>query len=274
MLANADPIEMCLREVDQARKRVSRLDSKQVTTADDRDYLKSVAYSWFKSHRPVLAARIPEEALNSVDVYLRAVLDATARSSARTTYLASLKGAKDALSSLRGVSLVPPRSPDLAPDAPPDFSALASDPAMKAVLERRWNECQRCIRANAPLAATVMMGGLLEALFVARANLMSNKAPLFRAKATPIDAKTKKPLVLTEWTLRPYIDVGAELGWISRSGKDVAAVLRDYRNYVHPEKERAHGVTLNDHDSEMFWNLTKSLARQLLSLPGAATPAS
>jgi hypothetical protein len=59
--------------------------------------------------------------------------------------------------------------------------------------------------------------------------------------------------------------VAAELGWISRSGKDVAAVLRDYRNYIHPEKERAHGVTLNDDDVGMFWEVTKSLARQLLA---------
>ena len=139
---------------------------------------------------------------------------------------------------------------------------------MNAILERRWNECQGCIRASAPLAAKVMMGGLLEALFVARANVMTNKAPLFRAKATPIDSKTKKPLALPEWTLRPYIDVAAELGWISRSGKDVAAVLRDYRNYIHPEKERAHGVSLNDHDAGMFWEVTKSLARQLLASVG------
>lgn len=132
MIASADPIETCLREVDQARKRVSRIDSKQITRGDDRDYLESVADSWFKSHRPVLAARVPEEALTSVDADLRAVLDATARSSARTTYLISLKAAKDALSSLRGVSLVPPRSPGLATEAPPDLSALASDPAMKA----------------------------------------------------------------------------------------------------------------------------------------------
>jgi hypothetical protein len=119
--------------------------------------------------------------------------------------------------------------------------------------------------AGASLAATVMMGGLLEALFVARANLMPNKGPLFRAKTTPIDGKTKKPLALTEWTLRPYIDVGAELGWISSSGKDVAAILRDYRNYVHPEKERAHGINLNEHDSGMFWGVTKNLTHQLLS---------
>jgi hypothetical protein len=119
-----------------------------------------------------------------------------------------------------------------------------------------------------------MMGGLLEALFVARANLLPNKSPLFRAKSTPLSPKTKKPLALSEWTLRPYIDVGAEIGWISRSGKDVAAVLRDYRNYIHPEKERSHGVRLSDQDSDMLWEVTKSLARQLLAsaTTGAKTP--
>lgn len=265
MSGSADPIEACFHQVEQARKRVSRLKTKQISNADDRDFLKSIAYSWFKSHRPLLVASIGEDALEPVDVKLKAVLDATGRSSAKTTYLAALKNAKDALASLRGIALVPPRSSPASSESPPDFAALASDPVMKAILERRWNECQRCIRASAPLAATVMMGGLLEALFVARANLMTNKAPLFRAKATPIDSKTKKPLALPKWTLRPYIDVAAELGWISRSGKDVAAVLRDYRNYIHPEKERAHGVNLNDHDAGMFWEVTKSLARQLLA---------
>ncbi|PYJ67721.1 MAG: hypothetical protein DME76_14565 [Verrucomicrobia bacterium] len=265
MSGSTDPIEACFHQVEQARKRVSRLKTKQITNVDDRDYLQSVAYAWFKSHRPLLVASVGEDALETVDVKLKAILDATGRSSAKTTYLAALKNAKDAIASLRGIALVPSRSPSSGSESPPDFAALASDPVMKAILERRWNECQRCIHASAPLAATVMMGGLLEALFVARANLLANKSPLFHAKATPIDSKTKKPLSLPEWTLRPYIDVAAELGWISRSGKDVAAVLRDYRNYIHPEKERAHGVNLNGHDAGMFWEVTKSLTRQLLS---------
>jgi len=270
MSANADPIETCFLEVGRARNRVSRMSIKQVTNANDLDYLKSVAYSWFKSHRPLLAKSIREDALELVDVKLRVVLDATTRSTAKTTYLTALKDPKSALASLRDIALVPARPSPSAPEAPPDFTALASDPIMKAILERRWSECQKCIGANAHLAATVMMGGLLEALFVARANLMTNKAPLFRAKGTPKDAKTKKPIALTEWTLRPYIDVAAELGWISRSGKDVAAVLRDYRNYVHPEKERSHGVNLIGDDSSMFWEVTKILARQLLTSVSAS----
>jgi hypothetical protein len=109
-----------------------------------------------------------------------------------------------------------------------------------------------------------MMGGLLEALFVARANRMTNKSALFKAKATPLDSKTKKPIDLRDWTLGPYIDVGHELRWITKSGKDVAAVLRDYRNYIHPEKERSHGIVLTPHDSAMLWDVTKNLARQVL----------
>lgn len=271
MSPNVDPIDACLREVEQAHGRVYRIKSNQIRGADDRDYLKSVAYSWFRSHRPLLIPGVSESALEPTDRELRRVLDATVRSSAKATYVDALAGAKRTLADLRGLVLVPIRTASGILETAPDFSALASDSAMKQILERRWAECQACLRAGAPLAATVMMGGLLEALFVARANLMTNKAPLFRAKATPMDFRSKKPLPLPAWTLRPYIDVAAELGWITSSGRDVAAVLRDYRNYVHPEKERAHGVNLNDHDSSMFWEVTKSLTRQLLaSVPGSA----
>lgn len=140
---------------------------------------------------------------------------------------------------------------------------------MQAILTRRWVECGQCLVAEAPLAATIMMGGLLEALFVSRANKLNNKAVLFASAAAPTDAKTKKPLELRQWTLAPYIDVGYELNWISRSAKDIAVVLRDYRNYVHPEKERSHGVVLSLDDAKMLWEVTKGLSKELLSMKGA-----
>ncbi len=69
-----------------------------------------------------------------------------------------------------------------------------------------------------------MMGGLLEALFVARANRLTDKSRLFKTKATPIDPKTKKALDLWNWTLAAYLDVGYELQWITRSRKDIGVV--------------------------------------------------
>jgi len=264
-----DVIELALTDVDRARKKVARGHSRQITQTDDIDYFKSVGYSWFRTHRPALVNHLAISAVGLVDTPLQRVLDATSKASARTTYLAALIDAKDALTSLRSIALTSQVPAAVGYDSAPDFSPLASDPIMRSILLRRWEECQRCIRADAHLAATVMMGGFLEALFIARSNQLVDKGPLFRAKATPKDFKTKNPLQLSEWTLRPYIEVGQELGWISRSGKEVAEVLRDYRNYIHPEKERSHGVTLNVHDSNMFWQLTKSLASQLLASAGS-----
>jgi hypothetical protein len=120
------------------------------------------------------------------------------------------------------------------------------------------------VKADAHLAAIVMMGGLLEALFVARANKMPLKDPLVKAGSAPKDKTTGKTLNYQEWTLDAYIKVAHELKWITESAKEVADVLKEYRNYVHPEKERRHGVVLAFNDSSMFWQVTKALVRQLL----------
>lgn len=260
-----DSAARAIDELTKARASVVKNNARQIRNTDQRDFLRSLAYAWFNSHRPVIQQHLGSAApLAGVDSAYRVVLDATEKSSARGTYLSALKTAKDRLIGLRAEIVVAVTLP-ATDEQPPDFSPLAADQTMKDILVRRWQECRKCLHGGAHLAATVMMGGLLEALLVARANTLRDKGPLFKCKATPIDEKTKKPLDLREWTLRPYIDVAFELGWISRSGKDIAAVLRDYRNYVHPEKERSHGIVLTDHDSTIFWEVTKSLVRQLLS---------
>jgi hypothetical protein len=187
------------------------------------------------------------------------------RAAARSTYVNALKEAREAVAELLSTVVTGSAPPQATSDAPPDFSKLAADAEMQAILTRRWEECQRCISAGAPLAATVMMGGLLEALCVARANKMADKAPLFKQKTTPLDPQTKKPLQLKDWTLRAYLDVGHDLNWISRPGKDIAVVLRDYRNYIHPQKEYSHGVILDPGDAQLFWELAKGLCRQILT---------
>jgi hypothetical protein len=257
----ADPLASVLQELAAARKRVSRSSGRQIRNREDRDLLSATAYAWFQSHRQQITA--DQELIEPVNTAYHTILDATDRNTTKAAYLQAMTAAKDALVALRGHILLASRNPTV--EAPPNFSPLVGDPVMRGILERRWNECQKCLGLGADLAAIVMMGGLLEALFVARANVMTNKGALFKCKATPQDPKTKKPTDLRDWTLGPYIDVGHEIGWITRSAKDVAAVLRDYRNYIHPEKERSHGIVLNPHDSAMLWDVTKNLARQVLA---------
>jgi hypothetical protein len=257
-------IDSALGEINKAKIQLKKIQNRQVHSSTDKDYFKSVAYGWFRSHRVPLLTVSPPDALARLDGLFQAVLNATDKKATKTTYLECFDGIRSSLIELRS-AVVTISIPTTTTETPPNFSSLASDREMQNILQRRWEECQKCIQANAPLAATVMMGGLLEALFVSRAIKMTDKSPLFKAKATPKDFKTKKPLPLSEWTLRPYIDVGHEIGWITKSGKEIAAVLRDYRNYVHPEKERTDRIIINEHDSAMFWEVTKAITKQLLS---------
>ena len=262
-------LDAAILEIERTRKLLGRLKVRQIRNAEHRDLLKATALSWFRSRRPSIVPSMSPDLLEAIDRPYRSILDACEREATRNTFLTAVIDAKRALVAARGAVLVAPTT-SRSVDVPPDFVPLASDPPMQAILLRRWDECVRCLEAGAPLAATVMMGGLLEALFVARANRLADKSRLFKSSAAPIDGKTKKPLDLRQWTLAPYIDVGHDLKWISRSAKDVAAILRDYRNYVHPEKERSHGVTLTSDDAVMFWEVTKTLIRELLAMKGAA----
>lgn len=264
MRSPAETLTDGIHAVERARAAITKNRNRQVRSRETRTALRALAFAWFQSYRPGVAASVSAvDALGDADGAFQALMDMTDKNAAKSTYAEVLLRAKKALLTLRrsvviGVPVVDPG------DAVPDFSPLAADSAMKSILERRWEECRKCIEVGASLAAVVMMGGLLEALFVARANKLTDKKPLFKTKSTPLDGKTKRPIDLRDWTLRAYIDVAHELGWITPSAKDVAAVLRDYRNYVHPEKERSHGIVLTDGDSTMLWQVTRSLSRQLL----------
>jgi hypothetical protein len=81
--------------------------------------------------------------------------------------------------------------------------------------------------------------------FIARINGLTDQSSVFKAKCAPKD-KGGAVLKLREWTLSNYIDVAHELGWISDTYKDVGAILRDYRNYIHPYKEYQHKKRIPD----------------------------
>ncbi len=72
------------------------------------------------------------------------------------------------------------------------------------------------------------------------------------------------PLPLKEWTLKDFLDVAHDLKWIGRSAKDVGIVVRDYRNYIHPQKEFAHGITLDGEETVVLRSVFETLASQIV----------
>jgi hypothetical protein len=255
----SDTASAVLGEVDALRNALKKKRTVQVSSKDERDLVKATALTWFNTHRKAFSADIAEAKL--ADAIFQKLLAAGDRYTSRKLYQSLLKELRKLLIALRTVA-VASAPPAPANEAPPDFSILANT-EMQAVLIGRWNECIRCIGASAPMAATVMMGGLLETLLLARINLAHNQTPIYTAASAPKD-RQGRTLPLSGWGLKDFIAVCHELNWIGVSAKEVGVVLRDFRNYIHPNKQLSHGVHLKDDDAVLFWEVSKTITRQLL----------
>lgn len=265
-------VEAAISEITKARQSVKRGKSKQVSSGDEIDHLKSVAFAWFQSHQPIVKAHPSHPDLSNADLAYRTIMDSTGRYASRSTYVDALRDAKTSLVEIRSFiaanfHAAPVAITNTTNDAPPNFAPLAADANMQAILQRRWDEVQRCLASKSNLAATVMMGGLLESLLLARINSSRDKSAVFKAKSASRD-KAGKTLTLPEWKLVHMVEVAHELAWITKSAKDVGNVLRDFRNYIHPHKEYTDGVLILDEDARMFWEVTKSITRHVLASVG------
>lgn len=259
-LALEDAIKRC----DFLRKLLKKKKAKQVWSEDERETIKATCLAWFHKQKPRILTQLDPTTFASPDRIYNEILSASDRAGSRLRYLQSLKGVRTELLVLRSKQMLASAAHSVAADVAPSFSKLIPDPKMQGILTRRWSECVTCLHAPAPMAATVMMGGLLEGLLLARVNKEPNQAPIFTAKSAPKDKKTSTPLPLKDWMLKSYIDVAHELGWITKSAKDISSVLGEYRNYIHPQKELSHGVVLTPDDATIMWGVAKSIATQLL----------
>lgn len=262
-------IDQAIREIDRLTKTINADRSVQIRTRDEQELIKANAFSWFKGYRTHLQSLNDNEILNLVDENYRQLLEFSDKHTSRSRYKATLKSTKDGLIKLRSEAIKFNSTTngiiDKSKNSIPDFSPLVYDQKMQKILVNRWNEIIKCLECDAPLAATIMMGGLLEALFLARANKLSDKSPLYKAKAAPIDPKTHNVILLDKWMLNSFIEVAAELGWIRKPAKDIGIILRDYRNFIHPERELRTGFTLEKDDAAMFWQIFSQVSQQIIA---------
>jgi hypothetical protein len=202
MNETAEAIDSAIREADRLRRTLSKDKSRQVRAMGERDLVKATALAWFNNHKPIVHRTLDDGRLSDIDGTYREILSSSARNSTRALYVSSLKNLVASLVDLRSDAVGrTSRATRSTSDAPPGFAPLIADRRMQDILARRWQECVICLNANAALAATVMMGGLLEALLLARVNREPDKAPIFKSSSAPRDHKTGRTLSLRDWTL-------------------------------------------------------------------------
>jgi hypothetical protein len=257
-------IESAIEELDRLRTIIKKKLETQIRSTDEKAILKATAFAWFYTHHPKTSSVAAQVDLSSISDKYKDLLAAGDRAPSRKKVLETIKSLRDLLIGIRSVTVSAPTAAPHTADDPPSFAKLITDSRMQNILKARWCECAKCLAADAPLAATVMMGGLLEAILLARINREPNKASVFTCTSAPRD-KAGKTKPLNEWGLKNYIDVSHEHSWISVSVRDVGEVLRDYRNYVHPYKQLSNDVHLKNADAELFGEITKNISRQILA---------
>lgn len=260
MVDFTNPLEVSISAVVRLRQSLAKSKSRQIRNSDERMLMKATAHAWFQSQRTPLLVLAGESAFRAIDKSFAILLECADQTTTRKRCVTLLQQLRADLVKLRSAAVMRTSTPT---PSKPDFAKLISDVGMLRILERRWQETLLCIDAGAYLAATVMMGALLEAILLARINHLPNKAPVFTSASAPKD-QAGKTRPLKDWGLKNYLDVANELSWIRQAAKDVGEVLRDYRNYVHPEKEHSHAVTINDKDTSMFLTIFCSIADQVI----------
>lgn len=263
---NSAPLDEAVSAVQALRKQLGKAKTRQVKQSWEKVLVKATVFAWFNVHR-VKGLVTPAEA-SVADEHFSRLLAMAERDSARARYKHELKALCDELIVLRDLALrtgnastVPgPLSP-----TPPNFAKVVQDAAFQAILERRWRETAGCLGARAHLAAAIMLGGLLEALLLAKAKSLKPMAPLFKAKFAPKDKTGNPKSNLKEWHLFDFIQVAHELGWIGAVAKSVGHVVRDFRNLVHPNEEFERKITLDDREALALVSVFHTIATELLS---------
>ncbi len=259
-------IDRAIDEIENIKKILKKKKTIQINSQEELSLIKATAYSWIKTHHQQLS-KINGLDLNSINNYYYDLLNYSATRTNRKSYFDIINAIKSSLISLRIEvikKITDGEIKEVGDVFRPEFAKLISDSKMIAILERRWAEIEECLNNSAPLSATVMMGGLLEAVLLAKINTFKDKRFLFKQKSTPKDKKTGKAKSLSDWMLKDFIDVSSEAKIITKISAEFSRVVRDYRNYIHPERELIHGEVIVIEDAKLFWVVINDLLMQIL----------
>ena len=260
-------IDDALKAFKNLDKTLAKTTSTQVRSVEEKQLIKASAWVWLDTTRSVLPVEVADNTTcQNLDSICKNLLLWSDVATSRRKYKDVLKEAKSHLSVVRTEVVgfhLDHFSDEVKDESLPDFSKLTSNTELISILNNRWNETTKCIEVGANLAATVMIGALLEGVFMAKALELPDKKILTSSPKAP-KTKEGKPKQIRDWTLQEFIGVAHEINWIRESGKNIANVLRDYRNYIHPEKELKRKIKIEKEDVATFWAVFKSLSEQLI----------
>jgi len=134
-----------------------------------------------------------------------------------------------------------------------DLAKVVRDEAFGRQLTVRLEEARWCYTQDAPSAAVIMLGSVLEGVLFAVAC----------DRAAPGETVTDH--------LQSLIDLAGRRKWVTRDVVDYAHVLRNHRNLIHPRKQKEQGYTPDEHSARIAWNVVVAALNCLAELDPAGT---
>jgi AbiTii len=134
----------------------------------------------------------------------------------------------------------------------PNFTNLVSDVDLAKILSNRWNEANLAFESRAYLATVILLGSILEGVLLDKVE--QNQTQAVASSKCPRD-RNGNPLPFEKWTLEKLIEVTHDCGWLKKEAKDFSHVVRDYRNFVHPNKERREGIKFEEPICKVIWEV-------------------
>lgn len=139
------------------------------------------------------------------------------------------------------------------------LTRLPFDADLTDALTSRMIEAQACIHGKAYLAAVILAGSVLEGLCLGYGS--NHPERVNRAYL----AHYKKPAPrFQEWKLCDWINVLGSLGDLSPNIEKFGQALRDFRNFVHPAEQLAHGFTPDQHTARIGFQVVVAAIEDLV----------
>lgn len=124
---------------------------------------------------------------------------------------------------------------------------VVSDPVLATVAQQRLDEADRCRRAEAYIACIIMLGSFLEGVLL--------DAATSRLSELPKPAKDASLFDVIKWARdNNWIQLDAHLG---------SELIRQHRNFVHPDLQRREGAPPDKDTIEMCWPIVNAILNDL-----------
>ncbi len=146
--------------------------------------------------------------------------------------------------------------------APPDYSKITQImPGLQEVIDSRWREAQRCQHVKAYTGAIILMGSVLEALLLCRAN--TSPAQAYQSSKAPKNKQGKTPAI-QDWNLNALIEVAVDCGWLKTDRGKFSHALRESRNVVHPWVHVTTRVNFDEATCATSWEVLKASVQDMV----------